>query len=362
MDELGWHLFVPDPKVLEGALGLRPPKSVVRNIDGAEGIRLGAHVRMVHSAAMSKLRIGVVGASGYSGTIAARLAHGHPHAELAYATSDQLKGQPVRTRLGIDCSLDFVANDAWKSLPADVVMLCTPAEVSKEIAPRISSRVIDLSNAFRLERHYGLPELFGAPPKDTTLVANPGCYPTASLLALAPLVRAGLVLNDGIVIDGKSGVTGAGRQSKEDYSFGEVNEDVRAYRVLGHQHTPEIKKSLGIERGLTFVPHLLPTSRGLITTCYARPASNSKNFETCLRDTYARTKFVDVVKPEQVTLRSVVGTNRARVAVIANDEVVVAIGAIDNLIKGAAGQAMQNINLWFGLDETAGLELDPFAA
>jgi N-acetyl-gamma-glutamyl-phosphate reductase len=155
-------------------------------------------------------------------------------------------------------------------------------------------------------------------------------------------------------------VTGAGRQAKEDYSFGEVNEDVRAYRVLAHQHTPEMKHVLGAS--LTFVPHLLPTSRGLMCTCYARPAKGAKGFDACLRDAYTHAKFVEVVRPENVTLRSVVGTNRARIGVLANDEIVVAVSAIDNLIKGAAGQAMQNINLWFGLDEDAGLDLDPFAA
>lgn len=331
------------------------------------------------------MRVGIVGASGYSGTIAARLVLSHPRLDLAFVTSDQLAGQPAQGRLGAPTALAFEPNGRAASLEADVFFLCTPAEASARLAPALTKkgRVVDLSGAFRLRdlsafaraygfehphpeaiegAHYGLPELFGAPPKDARLVANPGCYPTATLLALAPLVREGLVEKTGLVVDGKSGVTGAGRQSKEAYSFVEVNEDLRAYRVLAHQHAPEIARGLGAP--VAFVPHLLPLSRGLFVTCYARPAPGATpaRLEACLRDAYAGRPFVEVVGPEEVTLRSVAGTNRARVAVAANADAVVALGALDNLLKGAAGQAIQNLNLWVGRPEAEGLALPPFAA
>jgi N-acetyl-gamma-glutamyl-phosphate reductase len=313
------------------------------------------------------------------------LIHGHPRLELAFVTSDQLAAKPARDRLGIDTSLDFSPNDSATALEADLVMLCTPAEVSAKLAPLLGMRVIDFSGAFRLldaaayprfykfehphpelakTAHYGIPELFGPPPEKTRIVANPGCYPTATLLALAPLVRAGLVEKTGIVIDAKSGVTGAGRQAREEYSFAQIDGDLRAYRVLEHQHTPEILRGLGLEGGLTFVPHLLPVARGLLATCYARPAKGATpaRLEACLRDAYAKSAFVDVSAPDEVALRAVVGTNRARVGVAANADSVVAFGAIDNLLKGAAGQAVQNLNLWMGWPEREGLDGAPFAA
>jgi N-acetyl-gamma-glutamyl-phosphate reductase len=331
------------------------------------------------------MRVGIVGASGYSGTVAARLIHGHPRHELAFVTSDQLAGKPARDRLGIDTALAFSPNDSAASLKADLVMLCTPAEVSARLMPEFATRVIDFSGAFRLDdasayprfykfdhphpellgtAHYGIPELFGAPPEKAKVVANPGCYPTATLLALAPLVRAGLVEKTNIVVDAKSGVTGAGRQAREEYSFAQIDGDLRAYRVLAHQHTPEILRGLGISGGLTFVPHLLPVARGLLATCYARPAKDATpaRLEACLRDTYAKSMFVEIAAPEEVTLRGVVGTNRARVGVAASSDAVVAFGSIDNLLKGAAGQAIQNLNLWMGWPESEGLNLEPFAA
>lgn len=331
------------------------------------------------------MRVGIVGASGYSGTVAARLIHDHPRLELAFVTSDQLAGKPARERLGIPTELSFSPNGAATTLEADVVFLCTPAEVSAKLAPEMKPRTIDFSGAFRLldpaaypkfykfehpnpkllgSAHYGIPELFGAPPDKTGLVANPGCYPTATLLALLPLVRAGLVETSNIVVDAKSGVTGAGRQAREEYSFAQIDGDLRAYRVLAHQHTPEILRGLGITNGLTFVPHLLPVARGLLATCYARPAKDATpaRLEACLRDTYAKCPFVEVTPADQVDFRGVVGTNRARVGVTANAETVVAIGSIDNLLKGAAGQAVQNLNLWMGFPETEGLRLEPFAA
>lgn len=336
---------------------------------------------------MDRLRVGVVGASGYSGAAATRLIAKHPHAKLAFATSDKRAGESVAAELGIhfDDPIVFVPNAAAleQADACDSVLLATAADVSMRLAPafaELGKQVVDLSGAFRLEAesyprwygfdhsapawlpraHYGLPELFGAPPKGA-IVANPGCYPTAALLAMAPLVREGLVEPEGIVVDAKSGVTGAGRQSGDAYSFAEVDEDLRAYKVLAHQHTPEILRSLtklAKTASVTFTAHLLPLKRGLFATCYGRPRSGAtaQRVAQCLADSYASTPFVRACPPDQVMLKRVVGTNDCHVGAAADDAVIIAVGAIDNLLKGAAGQAVQNLNLMNGWNERAGLD------
>lgn len=332
------------------------------------------------------LRIGIVGASGYSGAVATSILAGHPEASIAFATSDKLVGQSVDDHVGMALGgLAFTPNDSAVDAAAgcDAVFLCTSAEVSAKLAPRVlglGKRVIDFSGAYRLasedvyprwygfdhpspellaRAHYGLPEIMGAPPAGTTLIANPGCYATAALLALAPLLAAGLVEPHGLVIDGKSGISGAGRQAKEDYSFTELDEDVRAYKLLGHQHTPEITRfaSRTGDVRLTFTPHLIPLRRGLLTTCYARPkaGTTAARVAECIADAYSKSAFVKAVAPDRARITAVAGTNRALVGATANDDVVIAIAAIDNLGKGAAGQAVQNLNLLFGLPETLGL-------
>jgi N-acetyl-gamma-glutamyl-phosphate reductase len=336
-------------------------------------------------------RVGIVGGSGYTGAVAARLVATHGDLRLAFCTSDKLAGQPLGDHLMVslpDENARFEPNARALELAAqcDAVMLATSAEVSCELAPALVEKkkiVVDLSGAFRLaaadyptwygfshpapsllERaFYGLPELFGPPPVARgggALVSNPGCYPTASLLALAPIVRAGLVEPQGLVVDAKSGTTGAGRQSKEEHSFSEVDEDLRAYKVLTHQHTPEIARALSrfAPSSLTFTAHLLPVRRGILATCYARPraGASAEAIVECLRDAYAKTPFVHVRAPEDVRLRAVVGTNHALVGASANADVVVVVCAIDNLLKGAAGQAVQNLNLVLGLPETRGLD------
>jgi N-acetyl-gamma-glutamyl-phosphate reductase len=337
---------------------------------------------------MDRLRVGVVGASGYSGGVAGRLLARHPRAQLVLCTSDKLAGESVEAHLGVPVrgaeGLRFAPNGGALEQAAslDAVLLCTAAEVSMRLLPAfadLGKQVIDLSGAFRLEAgayprwykmtheapawldraHYGLPELFGAPPRGA-VVSNPGCYPTAALLPLAPLVKAGLVEPAGIVVDGKSGVTGAGRQGTEAFSFAEVDEDTRAYKVLTHQHTPEILRGLSrMAQGvtLTFTAHLLPVKRGLMCTSYGRPRPGvtAARVAECLADTYAKTPFVRAMAPDQVSLKRVAGTNACHVGATANDDVVIAIGAIDNLVKGAAGQAVQNLNLLNGWDETLGL-------
>jgi N-acetyl-gamma-glutamyl-phosphate reductase len=336
---------------------------------------------------MPKLRVGVVGASGYSGSVAARLIAIHPHLVLAFGTSDKLVGESLGAHLGVrvDDTLRFVGNGTAMEHAdsCDAVMLATSAEVSMRLAPAFAERgkqVIDLSGAFRLEAgayprwygfehaapawlarsHYGLPEIAGAPPRDA-VVANPGCYPTAAILPLAPLVRERLIEPTGIIIDAKSGVTGAGKQTGEAFSFAEYADDSHAYKLLAHQHTPEITRALtrlapGIK--LTFTAHYLPIKRGLLATCYGRPlpGATAARVAECLADAYGRSGFVRAMAPDQVMVKRVVGTNACHVGATANEDVVVAVGAIDNLLKGAAGQAVQNLNLMNGWDETTGLD------
>jgi N-acetyl-gamma-glutamyl-phosphate reductase len=337
---------------------------------------------------MSKLRVAIVGASGYAGSVAARLVATHERLALAFATSDKLAGESIAPYLATrvdDAQMRFVANDTAldRADDCEAVLLATAADISMRLAPQFAERgkqVVDFSGAFRLDAqaypqwygfdhsakswleraHYGLPELFGAPAPGA-IVANPGCYPTAALLALAPLVREKLVEAQGIVVDAKSGVTGAGRTAGEDYSFAEVDGDMRAYKLLVHHHTPEIVR--GLSRGfpgvtVTFIAHLLPMKRGLLATCYARPRAGAscKRVAECLAEAYAHATFVRVVPPEQVMLKRVIGTNLALVGATADDERVVAIGAIDNLLKGAAGQAIQNLNVMNGWHEATGLD------
>jgi len=338
---------------------------------------------MVGPSTSQRPRVGVVGASGYSGVVAARLLSDHPSFELAFCTSDRWAGERVDARIGGKSALAFVANEEAidRARQVDAVVLATSAEVSHTLAPELLSRgvrvVVDLSGAFRLgdvshyprwyklehahpkllaEAHYGLPEIFGG--SRGPLIANPGCYPTAAALPLAPLLKEKLVEPD-VIVDGKSGVSGAGRQSKEDYSFVEVADDVRAYKLLAHQHTPEIARTLSrvaaTEVHVTFTAHLVPVRRGLMCTSYATPRANAQTIDECLRAAYSKREFVHVLPPEQVSFARVVGTNVCAVGVAVDERRVVAVGAIDNLIKGAAGQAVQNLNLAFGLEETAGL-------
>lgn len=342
---------------------------------------------------MGTHRVMIVGASGYSGGVLARLLVAHPDFELAIATSDALAGKKARS-LGIDSDVSFVKHaegfSALASSDVDVVFLATPAEVSASHGPGLlegpggkKRTVIDLSGAFRLataddmrahykldhpakellgKTHYGLPELFGAPERGT-LVANPGCYPTATLLALAPLVKAGLAEAEGIVVDAKSGTTGAGRQSKEEHSFAEVAENLRAYKVLAHQHEPEIVQKLGMFSGhassdLVFTPHLLPVRRGLMATCYlrAKPGVDAEAVSKAYREAYEGKSFVELASADDVSLAQVVGTNTCRIGFAVRSGRIVVVSVIDNLLKGAAGQALQNANLALGLPETRGLD------
>lgn len=342
--------------------------------------------------------VAVVGVSGYSGIELARLVSRHAGLRLVHAVSDKWAGRTLGDALGLPGPAGAVrclaqaeaAPTAFTGVA--LVFLCTPAEVSIDLAARALAagcRVIDLSGGFRLaaedyprwygfahpapallaEAVYSMPEVTRNPAEvhAARLVSNPGCFPTASILALLPLLEAGVIEPAGLVIDAKSGTTGAGRKASEDFSFSEVDGDFRAYRVLKHQHTPEIERVLAARGAvpagtrLTFTPHLLPTRRGILATGYGRlvPGKSAADAVTAMRAFAESRPFLRAVRAEEVRLSGVVGTNRVLMGADADPERGVAIGfaAIDNLVKGAAGQAIQNANLMLGLGEANGLEL-----
>jgi N-acetyl-gamma-glutamyl-phosphate reductase len=324
----------------------------------------------------------------------ARIVSRHPGLTLVAAVSDKWAGRPLGDVLPVDGGAAALRCVAQAESPASfrgagMVFFCTPAEVSIQLAGEALSagaRVVDLSGGFRLAaelypRWYGFahgrPDLLAqavySMPEVTrnanllrgaSLVANPGCYPTASALAVLPLLRAGVIERAGLVIDAKSGTTGAGRKGSEDMSFSEVDGDFRAYRVLKHQHTPEIERALSMagvgDAPVTFMAHLLPTRRGILATAYGRLAAGQTGVEAAaaVRAFVESRPFLRAAAPEAVRLQAVVGTNRALLGADADPERMIAVGfaAIDNLVKGAAGQAVQNANLMLGLEETAGLD------
>ena len=337
---------------------------------------------------MQKLKAGVIGASGYSGLELSRLLARHGAVELQFLTSDRWVGESASSRLGISGALSFVSPDEGVAgaSKCDVVFLATPAESSLSLVPRLleaGAKVIDLSGAFRLrdatlypkfyglthpqpkwlsQAVYGLPELFRAEIPSARLIANPGCYPTAVTLAVAPLLRAGLVEPRSLVVNAASGVSGAGRKATEEVSFMELDGDFRAYKTLKHQHTPEMAQALSKVAGgpvsLVFTPHLLPVKRGILATAVAtlKPGVSAQAVSSAYADAYRNEPLVTLWgSADEVRLAQVVGTPRASIGVSADGEHAVAICAIDNLLKGAASQALQNFNLLFGVGETQGV-------
>jgi N-acetyl-gamma-glutamyl-phosphate reductase len=343
------------------------------------------------------VKAAVVGGSGYTGALLAELLVRHPHAELAAMSSDTLAGTPVRahaprvrTELAF-CRADEVGGAGVGG--ADVAFVCTPHGEAAPVVKRLLDdgvRVIDLSADFRLEaaayaewygEHpfpeltpavYGLTELHRDEVAGADLVANPGCYPTATLLGLTPLKALGLV---DVVVDAKSGVSGAGKAPKASTHFCSVDSDLVAYGVGTHRHQPEIAAGLAGEAAaasafgagpaaagpsLTFVPHLVPLQRGITATMYARlgtfPLPDAAELTALYREFYAGEPFVEVCDaPPQ--LKDVTGTNGCRIHVTVDERSgrVIVISAIDNLMKGASGQAVQNMNVMLGLPETEGL-------
>ncbi len=336
------------------------------------------------------IRAGILGPTGYAGLEIITILLRHPEAELVYLGSRREERPGIsdiwpalKGRLEMTCQL--IGDDEIPEL--DVMFLALPHTVAMEHVRLIRDRckrIIDLSADYRLrsatdyetwykKAHvdpdnlsraaYGLSELFAEEIARADLIANPGCYPTAVILAVAPLLIESRVRSDApLIVDAKSGVTGAGRNPKPHLHFPEANESVTAYRVGTHQHMGEMLQTMqqlaGRKIELRFVPHLVPMDRGILATCYAPLAEPTTTAE--LRESYASTyanaRFVRLCDEESFpNTKHVTGTNFTDVWVGENGGTAIAIAAIDNLIKGAAGQAVQNMNIAFGLDETAGL-------
>ena len=336
-------------------------------------------------------RIGLYGATGYTGQELLRLLLDHPAAQLHAVASQRRAGQPVAEALP-QCrgrlDMDFCAPAALAD--CDLVLLALPNGLAMEQVPALldaGARVIDLSADFRLpedlwlevysrpvahdpphlcpallpEAVYGLPELHRSRIAGARLVANPGCYPTATLLALAPLLKAGIITPE-VIVDAKSGVTGAGRRVTEALLYGEVAGSLRPYGLPEHRHGPEITAALEQELSLLFVPHLVPMKRGLLATLYAhRKPGVTTNVQALLEQHYAEEPCVTVLPlgsfPDTGTI---LGSNQCLLAVHEQDSRLVLFSAIDNLTKGAAGQAVQNMNIMLGLPETTGLDNMPW--
>jgi N-acetyl-gamma-glutamyl-phosphate reductase len=324
------------------------------------------------------VRAGVLGANGYTGREAVRLLARRPRVEIAFATSQSEAGRPLRSldRAAPDTAL-VRAEDADLAA-CDVVLSCLPHGESAAWAERAlaaGARVVDLSADLRVQGPstpewargavYGLPELHRGCIAGARLVANPGCYPTAAILALAPLLRAGLLAGPAIV-NAASGVTGAGRSPKRELLFAEVAEDFRAYGVGNtHRHLAEMRDQAARLAGgeapeLVFTPHLLPVRRGILETIHVALREPLEDPEALWADAYAAEPFVEVTRGRTPSLADVVGSNRVAIGVAAvagvKSPMLTVVAAIDNLVKGAAGQAVQNLNLMCGLPETEGLE------
>ncbi|MBU2226128.1 MAG: N-acetyl-gamma-glutamyl-phosphate reductase [Proteobacteria bacterium] len=337
------------------------------------------------------IRVGVYGGSGYTGQELLRLLVGHPEVTVVAATSRRFAGVPVAEVYPVFSGLtDLVYTDASPEEvagKADFIFLALPHGVSMEFAPvfiRAGRKVVDLSADFRLRdaalyeawygRHtspetlgeavYGLPELYRDQIRKTCLVANPGCYPTSIILGLAPLLNSRWIDPSSVIADSKSGVSGAGREPQIASLYCEVAGGFKAYKVGGHRHTPEIEQELSLlaekEVRISFTPHLLPVKRGILSTIYATLAREATAQEATdlYREFYREEPFVRVCRSGQFpNLSSVVGSNYCDIGVTVDKRTgrIVVVAAIDNLIKGASGQAIQNMNIMSGFREETGL-------
>ena len=336
------------------------------------------------------LRVGIVGGTGYTGVELLRLLALHPNINIEVITSRGEAGTPVadlfpNLRGYID--IDFSEPDQSGLADCDLVFFATPNGIAMGMAEQLLAqgvRVIDLAADFRLhdaalwsqwygidhtcpellqEAVYGLPEVNRSRIAEARLVANPGCYPTAVQLGFLPLLEAGCVDRSVLIADCKSGVSGAGRKASVGTLLAEASESLKAYAVPGHRHLPEIRQGLeqatGAAVGLTFVPHLTPMIRGIHATLYARLNDASVDLQAVFEKRYQQEHFVDVLPAgSHPETRTVKGANHCRIAVhrAPDADTVVVLSVIDNLVKGAAGQAVQNMNIMFGFEEDAGLE------
>lgn len=334
---------------------------------------------------MTNLSVGIVGSTGYLGSELLRILLQHPEVRVAKLASATSAGKSAKGRFpGFGRVLDhhtFVPMSAEGLAGVDVVFLATPSGVARELAPSLLAagmRVVDLSGDHRLspgaaKKHYGaapiaegavygLPELNAAKIRHAKLVANPGCYPTASALALLPLARAGLI-EEPVIVSALSGASGAGRETSEELHFPEMNESARAYKVGVHRHEPEIAETLSYAAAqgirVSFTPHIVPMNRGILATAHARPKGlplTEAELKALYEKTYEAEPFVAVVDGEPDT-KHVRGTNFCHVKphAVNGAGYYIVTSAIDNLVKGGSGQAVENMNVMFDLPRTAGI-------
>jgi len=346
-------------------------------------------------AGMPSMKVGIIGASGYTGQELVRILAMHPKVEITAASSERFAGSTIEE---VFPSLKGVIDLRLSKLSvqhitrdADVIFTALPHGQSMAVVAECikqGKKVVDLSADFRLkdaalyaqwygehscpdllgEAVYGLPELFRAEIQKAQLVANPGCYPTGAILALTPLVEAGMIAPTGIVVDAKSGVSGAGRSPSMINLFCEVAEGLRAYSVAKHRHTPEMEQELSSRAGegvhILFVPHLIPITRGILSTCYGRltRALSTEQAYEVYQGRYGKEPFVRLCPSDAFpSTTEVRGSNYVDLGVMVDDSSgqVVVISAIDNLVKGASGQAVQNMNIMCGFPEAMGLEQIP---
>jgi len=392
------HLEAADSDRSNAPVSTRLDSSADAPVDRSPGATASASAPRARRA-RTLIDVVVVGATGYAGSEVVRLLARHPNVRIVGLVGRGRENEPIGQTHPHLASTDLVVDAAMPA--SDAVFLALPHGAAAALVPDLLAEgrtIIDLGPDFRLKdpadyprwyhfEHpaphlladsvYGLPELHrdqlrALADAETAIVGAPGCYPTATVLALAPLARAGLIGD--LVVDAKSGVSGAGREAKADMMFGEVNESVKAYGIGTHRHVAEIQQELGgLDGGLAdggapanpgavavdFVPHLIPMTRGILSTGYVRPtrAVNQAELDELYRDFYAGEAFVRVVAAAPAT-KHVLGSNFARLFVRHDERTgrILAIGVIDNLVKGAAGQAIQAFNLVHGLDESAGLE------
>lgn len=337
------------------------------------------------------IKTAIIGATGYTGSELVRLIHNHPEIDLQLITSESRAGErfsDVHPHFNGIVDMELQSVEAVDGYDLDVVFLALPHGVSMAYAKKFQDKdfkIIDLSGDFRLsspavyqdwyqKEHvfapgfeqavYGLPELHREAIKKSRLAANPGCYPTSAILGLAPLVSNGLIDERQIVVDSKSGVTGAGVKAKPTTHYSNVSDNFKSYGLKNHRHTIEIEEQLGALSGnglqVQFTPHLLPVDRGILSTIYTQPSDqvSEEQLRTVYADFYKDHPFVRL-RETAPTLKDVRGTNFCDLYVTYDERTnrIITIAVIDNLVKGAAGQAIQNLNLMFGLEETTGLDI-----
>ncbi len=342
-----------------------------------------------------KTKIGIIGATGYTGVELLRLLLHHPEVEVTALTSQKYAGVQIgqvfpslSKHLQLKCEELSVEEISKKT---DFVFTALPHKTAMETVPlfyRMGKRVVDLSADFRLkdpevyerwyQKHtaldllgesvYGLPELHRDKIRSARIVGNPGCYPTGALIGLIPLIKKGLITAEGIVVDSKSGVSGAGRDVVLESLFCEVNEGVKAYKIFAHRHTPEIEQELSLlsqkKIAVAFVPHLIPMDRGILTTLYVQLTKKMKTEEllNAFRECYEGEPFVRIYpKGKLPNTKDVRGSNFCDIGAVVSeaDGRAVVVTAIDNLVKGASGEAIQNMNIMLGYPETMGLDVVP---